>query len=228
MIRVIGAGFGRTGTTSLKLALEYLGFGPCYHFTELVKSGHLSDWMCIARGGEPNWDQLFRGYTSTTDWPAASYFEELSVHYPDALVILTTRDPVAWHDSVCQSLYPLRKAIVPWLPLGRSLAELTDRIIWQGTFAGRVRERDHAIKVFEQHRDRVRSCIAPGRLLEFDVKQGWKPLCEFLSVPVPDIPFPHANDAVLMHRYVLMLRILRYLLPISVAIGVIWGGVALL
>ena len=222
MIRVIGAGFGRTGTTSLKLALEYLGFGPCYHFIEIRRARHMSDWLQIARGIKPDWDRLFQHYVATTDWPAATYFEELARHYPDARVILTSRDPVAWHASICRTLLPLRKAIPLWLPGVHAVAELTDRVIWQGTFDGKASDQRHAIAVYEQHRERVRSCISPERLLEFDVSEGWKPLCDFLDVPVPDVPFPRANGTERVRRFVLALRFVEFILSVLVAVGVLW------
>lgn len=223
MIRVIGAGFGRTGTMSLKLALERLGFGPCYHFTEVMRSRHASQWLQIADGASPDWDRLFDGYSATTDWPAASYYQELASHFPDARVILTTRDPDAWHASMCRTLVPLRRALSRWIPGMRVIARLTDKLIWDGTFDGRIEDKGHALTVFEEHSEAVRQNIAADRLLKFDVRDGWPPLCEFLGVPVPEnAPFPRANDSATVRRQVFALRALSVTLPTAFILALLW------
>lgn len=232
MIKVIGAGFGRTGTTSLKLALEQLGFGHCYHFTEISRSGHAAAWLEVANGGKPDWDKLLEGYAATADWPAASHYRELAQHYPDARVILTVRDRNAWHQSLCKTLLPLRDSLTGWpyslIPAIRRLADLSDAAVWNGTFAGRAADRAHAVAVYDKHCDEVRRSIPADRLLEFDVRDGWKPLCSFLGVPVPqDSAFPRSNNARTLRRYVLAIRAARRLLPIvvvlAVVIGILWA-----
>lgn len=229
MIKVIGAGFGRTGTMSLKLALEQLGFGPCYHFTEVMRSRHASQWLQIANGASPDWDRLLDGYCATTDWPAASYYRELASHFPEARVILTTRDPGAWHASMCRTLVPLRRALTQWIPGMRVLAKLTDRLIWDGTFDGRIEDKGHALAVFEEHCEAVRQSVAADRLLEFDVRDGWPPLCEFLGVPVPkNVPFPRSNDSASVRRQVFALRALSVTLPIALILALLWLLIRLL
>jgi len=195
LLEVIGAAFGRTGTASLKTALEILGFGKCYHFSEMLRARHVGRWLKTIHDDHPDWDALFEGYAATTDWPAATYYRELVAAYPNAKVILTTRDADSWHRSVLTTIYPLRKALPRWLPWFRSVSTLCDTVIWNGTFGGRIEERAEAIAIYEQHEANVRALVPSERLLTFDVRDGWGPLCDFLAVPVPEgIPFPHVNE----------------------------------
>ena len=204
-MRVIGAGFGRTGTTSLEAALEGLGFGPCYSMEDSLRSpDHAEAWVAAARGETPDWRALLEGYRSALDWPAASFYEELMEAYPEASVILTVRDPENWYESTLNTIYGAPKAIYASyaLPLMRRLSPRVDRatrvtegVIWQGTFSGRFEDKEYAIGVFERHIEGVKDRVPPEKLLVYSVKQGWGPLCEFLGVEEPtDKPFPHLND----------------------------------
>lgn len=194
MLDVVGAGFGRTGTLSLKLALERLGFGPCHHMRELVeRPEQVALWARVARGETADWDEVYDGYRSTVDWPGARYWRELAAHFPQAKVILTVRDPRRWYESVEGSIY--QGATMPVRdPAVAAMRDVVHRVVWDGTFGGRFADVDHALAVFAAHNDAVRRAIPAGRLLEFEVREGWGPLCEFLGVPVPDEPFPHVND----------------------------------
>jgi hypothetical protein len=200
-IRVIGAGLGRTGTLSLKLALEELGFSKCYHMTEvLAHMEHARVWDAAARGKPVDWDALFRGYQATVDWPGCSFSEEFLRRYPEAKVILTVRDPEKWYESARQTIYSVRHAFPSWVrllnPRMRFFLRMVDRLIWAGTFQGRFEEKSFAVAVFHQHNEQVRRLVPPERLLVYEVKEGWGPLCAFLGVPVPGgKPFPHVNDA---------------------------------
>lgn len=194
MLEVIGAGYGRTGTLSLKRALEILGFRRCYHFTELLKRRHTRRWLAILDGGPADWNELFAGFAATVDWPGVAYYRQLADYYPDAKVILTIRDPDEWHASLRAALLPLRRSLTPWIPWASRLGRLTDRVIWDGTFEGRAAERDFAIARFHRHTREVCAAIEAERLLVFDVKEGWEPLCRFLDRPVPSVPFPRANS----------------------------------
>jgi hypothetical protein len=178
---------------SLKRALEILGFGRCYHFTELLKRRHAARWLAIVNGEPADWNQLFAGYSATVDWPAAAYYRVLARCYPDAKVILTVRDPDEWHASIREALLPLRRTLTRWIPWTSRLGRLTDQVIWEGTFDGRADERDFAVERFDRHTREVCAEIDANRLLVFDVKQGWEPLCQFLGRPVPSVPFPRAN-----------------------------------
>lgn len=213
MLKVIGAGFGRTGTTSVKAALETLGFGPCFHMSELsVRPARVDGWLRRVTGEPVRWAALFDGYAATVDWPAAAFWRELSETYPDAKVLLTVRDPRRWYDSMAATLFRMRYADAASMPPAmRRLFEsrpgvedqlrMVEKLIWQDTFGGRFADRDHAIRVFQEHIAEVRATIAPERLLEYDVADGWDPLCAFLGTHVPAEPFPHLNtSASIQHR----------------------------
>nr|ADC96654.1 hypothetical protein [Streptomyces sp. SN-1061M] len=193
-MKIIGAGFGRTGTLSVKAALETLGLGPCYHMlTAFEEPGHLSLWNAVGRGERADWAQLFAGYRSTVDWPACDHWETLAREYPDAKILLTVRDPARWYDSFSETLAPLW-SVESDDPELREYLELVRRITVR-TFGGRLDDRAHAIAVFEEHNRKVRAAIPAQRLLVYDVREGWEPLSTFFGRPVPsDTAFPHLND----------------------------------
>jgi hypothetical protein len=222
MLKIIGAGFGRTGTSSLKIALEQLGFGRCYHFRNMLADWHVPRWRAILAGAPPDWDRMFEGYASTADFPTAAYFRELAAHYPAAKVILSTRDPEAWYRSTRETLLPLRLALPTWLPPFGLIAEVTDKLLWRGAFEGRFDDRDYMLQRYARHLAEVRAAIAPERLLVFDVRQGWQPLCEFLGVPVPATPFPKVNDTRHMQNIVRLIRCGNVLLPAAMLAGGAW------
>ncbi|MER6946634.1 sulfotransferase family protein [Nonomuraea sp. NPDC000554] len=219
MLKVIGAGFPRTGTSSMKAALERLGFGPCYHMFEiLTHPEHVERWLPAASGEPLDWEQVFAGYQSAQDWPASGFWREQAAAYPEAKVVLTVRDPQRWYVSM-QNLIdngPRRafaadpsqlpeKAIAVFTAMGK-MGPVLDRIgrnafgdAWN--FEEGMPEEKIAIEAFERHVDAVKESLPANRLLVFDVRQGWGPLCEFLGVDVPDgEPFPHLNDSESMSR----------------------------
>jgi hypothetical protein len=207
-MRVIGAGMGRTGTLSLKAALERLGFGPCHHMMEVIEHpGRIPLWAAAARGEPPDWERLLGGYQATTDWPACTFWRGLVEAYPDAKVLLSVRDPERWYESMLATVYGIstwaRTAPPDTVPAPmRQLADMAQDLIWQGTFGGRFEDREHAIAVFRRHNDEVRDGVPAERLLVYEVGQGWGPLCDFLGVPVPAEPFPRLNDAASFHARV--------------------------
>ncbi|MES2001731.1 MAG: sulfotransferase family protein [Pseudomonadota bacterium] len=190
-LSVIGAGLGRTGTMSLKLALERLGFGPCYHMVEVLDdpAGRSPQWEAAADGKPVDWDAIFKGYRSTVDWPGATFWREIVAAFPGAKVILTERDPEDWYRSIEQTIFSRRMPHDPKDPWAR----MTTKVV-RGMFDGVVDDRDHAIAVFERHNRAVRKAIPADRLLVYEVSQGWEPLCAFLGVPVPDEPIPKTNS----------------------------------
>ena len=200
-MRVIGAGMGRTGTLSLKVALERLGFAPCYHMLEVIEHpDHVPLWVAALRGEAGAMDRALAGYGATTDWPACTFWPALVAAHPDAPVVLTVRDADRWYDSALATIYPVASftltAPPEMAPPGmRPMAAMVDALVWQGTFGGRFEDRAHAIEVFHRHNEAVRRGVPADRLLVYEVGQGWGPLCAFLGVPAPDEPFPHLNDA---------------------------------
>jgi hypothetical protein len=196
-LEIVGPGFGRTGTNSLKLALEHLGFWPCHHMFEVRDNPErLPVWEAAARGEPVDWSEVFRGYRSQVDWPGARYWRELVKRFPQAKVILTVRDPDAWFESV-------QATIVPFLaargkhpsPHVNAIAEMGHQTVAVQVFEDRMSERDYAITVFKRHIAEVQSEVSADRLLTFDLREGWQPLCNFLGVGIPDIPFPKTNSS---------------------------------
>lgn len=194
---VIGAGFGRTGTLSLKIALEMLGLGPCLHMVPLLDDPERATlFRRAAEGDLASLDKAFEGYRSTTDWPGTYFWRELTARHPAAKVVLTVRDPQRWYDSARGTIFQAAlnapesrdDSVVAGMGALRS-------IVWDGTFGGRFADREHAVRVFTEHNEAVRREIPADRLLVFEVAQGWQPLCDFLGVPVPEAPFPRTNDS---------------------------------
>jgi hypothetical protein len=196
---VIGAGFGRTGTMSLKLALEQLGFGPCYHMTEIVRNpSHARMWKMAESGQPVDWRVLFARYRAAVDWPACHYYQELMAAFPAAKIILTARDADRWYDSMANTLYSLKTAADERLAarqamMGGPARPPEDNRIWAQVFDGRFTDRAHAIGVFRRHNAEVIDRVPAGRLLVYQVSEGWPALCDFLGVPVPAGPFPLIN-----------------------------------
>jgi hypothetical protein len=187
---VIGVGLGRTGTLSLKVALEILGFKPCYHMVEVWASPPaIADWL-EAANGRPNWQKVFDGFRATVDYPGCHFWRELTAAYPNAKVVLTVRDPASWFESTQTTiLSPRMRERVAASPA----AEFLEKTVWS-EFGSGMHDRDHMIAAFERHSAEVRGAIPPDRLLVLEVSQGWQPLCEFLGVPVPSKPFPRLNS----------------------------------
>ena len=196
-LEIIGPGFGRTGTSSLKTALEHLGYGPAHHMFEVRDNpSQLPHWQALARGEAPDWNAVFAGYRSQVDWPGARYWRELAAFYPDAKIILTVRDPNEWYDSVERTILQLlagRGKIGD--PHVAGLVEMAHAVVEVGEFGGRMTDRDYAIGVFNKRIADVKSAFPAGRLLVLDVAEGWEPLCRFLGCEIPAISFPRLNSS---------------------------------
>jgi hypothetical protein len=194
-IRVIGAGYGRTGTASLKLALEKIGFGPCHHMSEVLPNpDRVALWTRIGQGeaeGNPSlWDQAFEGYNATVDWPSCTHWRALMAYYPDAKIILTRRDAAKWFTSVYETiLNPAVNAQLAASPMGPMLNANINKL-----FDNRLDDREHMMACFEKHCAQVIEGVPSDRLLVFEAKDGWAPLCAFLGVEAPDEPYPHVNS----------------------------------
>lgn len=223
-IEVIGGGFGRTGTTSLKAALEQLQFNKCYHLSEmLVRPWHAPLWERAFRGHAIDWNKIFRDYRATVDWPSCTFYRQLMQRYPQAKVILTVRDPDEWYDSAYETIYEFSRIRMVRPPLSRILGlvapHMTHTVIWQGTFHGQFANRAYAIEIFKRHNDDVVRTVPADRLLVFDVRQGWEPLCHFLDQPVPNEPFPRLNDKQFFKRLIMLQRVTWWLFLFGVTRG---------
>jgi hypothetical protein len=190
-LRVIGAGLGRTATFSLKFALERLGFGPCYHMSEMFAGArrNVPLWLDVVHG-RPDWAAIFEGFQSTTDYPACSYWRELAHFYPAAKVVLTTRDPDSWFDSVSETIFSERmQGSLKGSPVGAMM----QGVVFDA-FGDRIRDRAFMTDWFARRNQQVVEALGGDRLLVFSPKEGWRPLCAFLGVPIPDGPFPKVNS----------------------------------
>jgi Sulfotransferase domain len=204
-MNVIGVGVGRTGTLSLKAALDRLGFGPCFHMRNVLDHPErLPLWEAAAAGSAVDWDEVFAGYESSVDWPGAAFWRELTAYYSDAKVILTVRDPERWYDSVRETIYqlfgggtesPLAEEALQKIPGIATMHAFNRKLVWDGPFLqGRFDDRDWAMRAFVRHNAAVCEEIPSERLLAFDVSAGWGPLCDFLGVDKPEEEFPRLND----------------------------------
>ncbi len=187
-LSVIGAGFGRTGTESMKLALEARGLGPCPHMKEVMPDpAQTALWRAAAAGELPDWDAAFDGYASAVDWPSAFFWRELSAHYPDAKILLTLRSAESWYASMDNTILKVARA-------STDPASLGVKLIGEGVFGGRLDDRDHVIAMYEKNTAEVQAAFGPERLLTYTIGDGWEPLCHFLGKPIPDTPFPRTNS----------------------------------
>jgi len=190
-LKVIGAGLGRTATFSLKFALEHLGFGPCYHMSEVFAGArrNVPLWVGVVRG-QRDWEAVFAGFHSTTDYPACTYWQELADFYPDAKVVLTVRDADSWFDSVSATIFSEKmQGSLAGTPAGEMMAG----VIFSA-FGDRVNDRAFMTDWFRRRNQQVIDALPADRLLVFSPKEGWGPLCSFLGVAVPAAPFPRVNS----------------------------------
>jgi hypothetical protein len=188
-LKVIGAGFPRTATWSQKLALEQLGFGPCYHMSEALEHPeHWPLWEAAAAGQAVDWDAIFAGWGSTTDAPGCHFYRPLAERYPEAKVILGLRDEEKWFASTQNTV--LTEAVAGFHAARGSLG-MVEAVGW-GTNP-RLRDKAWMLDRYRRHIAEVKETIPAGRLLVYDPADGWAPLCDFLGVPVPEAAFPVVN-----------------------------------
>lgn len=205
-IKVIGAGLPRTGTLTQKLALEQLGFSPCYHWVNVLADLNQVDVWDRALDGEAVWDEVFPDHTATVDWPGGYFWRELMEAYPDAKVLLSVRDLERWEPSFRETIVEMchGESLIRLLASARGKVDprwarylkLVDRMFWgpQGTFSEGFAEPAQLIEQAKRHNEEVQRDVPAERLLVWEVGEGWEPLCEFLGVPIPDSPLPHEND----------------------------------
>ena len=206
-LKVIGAGYGRTGTMSTYTALKQLGF-PCYHMIEVLQNkankAHLDFWRKVANsppGTKHDWEQVLSQYTAAVDNPTCCVWRELMAAYPDAKVLLTLhpRGPEAWYESTMDTIYFTEnvwqfKVLELFTPFGRKMGDMSRKLIWQRNHKNTMEDRAKAIAQYKQHIEDLKAAVPPEKLLIFTVTEGWAPLCRFLDLPVPATPFPNVND----------------------------------
>ncbi|MEM6708920.1 MAG: sulfotransferase family protein [Pseudomonadota bacterium] len=230
-LEVIGAGYGRTGTMSTYEALKTLGF-PCYHMKEVfadVRQGtHLEFWTAVAEappGSQHDWERVFSEMCAAVDFPASCCWRELLEAYPNAKVLLTVHPggATAWFDSAFETIYFTERywqfrVVGTLVPAARRFARMCRRLIWERTLAGTMPDPAAAAARYDAHLAEVRAAVPAERLLEFDVRDGWEPLCAFLGVPVPPTPFPRINEREAFKRTI---RTLRYGVNLALTVGVL-------
>ncbi|KAM0264264.1 hypothetical protein ACHAQJ_000753 [Trichoderma viride] len=240
-LQVIGAGYSRTGTLSMTLALERLLDGPVMHGgTHMFgrEDAYVRLWCEIYanRQNKPLLMKVLRkataGFVAVTDNPAVSFLAELVELYPDAKVVLVTRDPDHWFSSYRKlmklanldgSQWPLKVLLWPcptwrWAPVWiQGLGEC-----WLERIGVPV-SRDF----LPSYNDWVRKHVPSERLLTMELQQGWEPLAKFLGKPIPDEPFPHANDGEAMTKFAKSMFRTAMLVWITILVGtgiVAWIG----
>ena len=187
-LQVIGSGLGRTGTMSLKLALERLLGGPCYHMMEVRGHGHIDQWRRAAEGEPVDWADFFDGWVAAVDWPVAPFWPALALAFPDALIIHTERaDTATWQRSAHETIFQSERHM-----------DTDFEAMWQAvsslTFDGSYTDPAFTGPGYVRHNAQVRANAPQHRLLTYRPGDGWEPLCAALGVDVPDEPYPKVNS----------------------------------
>ena len=191
---VIGFGVGRTGTYSLKLALNRLGFGPCHHMEEVLHQMPVQvPLWSAAVAGKPDWSAIYGAYRSAVDWPTAGFFRELVREFPSAKFVLTDRSPERWADSFGATIYKLLAGADQAPDEMQDWLSMANGVVARSGFPPGL-DRQGLISAFTAHNEAVKEAIPASQLLVFQVKEGWDPLCAFLDAPVPAEAFPRTND----------------------------------
>jgi hypothetical protein len=185
-LKIIGAGFPRTGTTTLKQSLELLGFEKAYHFKDLLANpDNLKYWQALENTGQTDFEKLFDGYQASVDFPGYPYYKLLMKQYPEAKVILTLRDFESWYVSNYTTIWQVEPA--------NDCLEFMRNTYLIKQFNNNFASKEFAEKVFHAHNNEVIEFIPKEQLLVYEVKDGWEPLCNFLNRPIPKETFPHLN-----------------------------------
>jgi hypothetical protein len=214
-LKVIGAGFGRTGTMSTYTALNQLGL-RCYHMFEVIENkankGHLDFWNAVANapaGAAHDWNQVFAGYAAAVDNPAVCVWRELLAAYPDAKVLLTLhpKGAEAWYESTIDTIYFSMSSwqfhLLSWVtPFAHKMRNMCNKLIWQRAHQGTMVDRARSLAFYRDHVERVKASVPAEKLLIYSVDQGWEPLCRFLGLPVPATPFPNVNDRAALKKVI--------------------------
>jgi len=205
-MKVIGVGFGRTGTLSLKAALERLGAGPCFHMIDLIvgerRERDLPYWTQIADGKQVDWSVVFDGWSSTVDWPACSRWEELIEAFPEAPVLLNIRDFDPFYESCKNTILAVKEAALAGtiqpdanrVPPSPALWEVIEKLIWQGDFEGRFKDKEWVREMYYQRIETIKATVPAERLTVWELGDGWQPLADMLGVEAPAEEFPRLHD----------------------------------
>ncbi|MEX1142053.1 MAG: sulfotransferase family protein [Thermoleophilaceae bacterium] len=206
-MKLIGVGFGRSGTMSLKGAIEQLGAKPCFHMIDLImgesKERDLAYWERIANGEQVDWHEVFDGWQATVDWPACRYWRELAEAFPDAPILLNHRDFDGFYKSCQNTILAIKKAaqageLTPdpnREPPSPKLFGVIEKLIWQGDFQGRFEDREWVRQMYHDRIETIKREIPSDRLILWELgKDGWGPIADALGVAAPDEPFPHLHD----------------------------------
>jgi len=195
-LKVIGTGFGRTGTDSMREALTMLGFGPCHHMFEINNNDEQRRlWRALAKGAKPDWERLFEGYSSCVDWPSAFYWRELIKVYPEARVLLTYRTPESWWESFENMILAVKGMGEP------DPDSLAATLVAEQVFGGRPDDKAHAIETYRANVEDVLATVPPGRLLVHRLGDGWPSLCAHLGASQPSESYPFRNTAEDVRRW---------------------------
>lgn len=203
-LRVVGSGLGRTGTRSLKDALELLLGAPCYHMMECFpRPDHPPRWTAAMRGEPVDWEDLLDGFAATVDWPAAACWKELAAAYPDALILHSERPADAWFRSAERTIFDgFRKPREDWPAPGADPWWDMAVTMFEDRFTPEFLDRDAAMAAVEAWNADVRASAPPDRLVVWRTGDGWEPICGALDLPVPEEPFPHVNTTEQFRRHV--------------------------
>ncbi len=193
-MQVISSGFGRTATMSLRMALEQLGLGPCYHMESVLDdmSTKVPHWNA-ALAGAADWQKTFDGFQSAVDWPTAAFWPDLIAEYPKARIIHSTRDAESWYKSISETILAVLLSPDKWPEAQREWLEMVCHVVIDKSLGGKT-DKNSAITAFKAQEEAVKAAVPADNLLVFQAKDGWGPLCAFLGLPIPDAPYPRSNS----------------------------------
>jgi hypothetical protein len=227
-IQVIGAGCCRTGTASLKKALEILGYDPCYHMLEVMENHHFDFWKKVVQKKTHDFDEAFvtetKTYKASCDFPSSLFWKEQLVRYPDAKVILTRRDPEKWYKSMTETVFTVMPTgpfsllgvrVFNFVGFGPMLDEVMTHFLHDNW------EKESILASFNDHNASVIAECPADKLLVYEAGQGWEPICTFLGKPIPDVPYPNVNDTAAFQKRVVIINIAGYTLLVLIALPVV-------
>ena len=195
MIKVIGAGFGRTGTHSLATALEILGFRPCYHMLELQRNpNHINFWSKVLEKQNADWQEFFQPHNSTVEWPAVSFLSQILAAFPEAKLVLTLRDPDDWYESAADTIFDaLEISLHNPNPDQQDQARFARRLILRRVFSNKYKDNDFVLGIYKRQISSAIEQVPREPLLLYCISEGWESLCAFMEIEPPGKPLPWVN-----------------------------------